>query len=387
MPRLCETELCTGCSACASACPYGCIAMAPDSEGFVRPAVDEKRCMDCGLCVKACPVLNARPTHGMPRAYAAKNRNETIRAVSTSGGVFTLLAQQMLEEGGVVVGAAFDADFRVEHQIIENPQLLPRLRGAKYAQSDVRGVFPRVKAFLAEGRQVLFSGTPCQVAGLKSYLGREEPGLLLVDMVCHGVPSPAVWESYLDWRSTQSGEGLRPIAVNLRSKDHGWRAYSADIRWPYGKSYLGTRREDPFLRAYEGDLCLRPSCYRCANKGLTRCADFTLGDFWGVGEHVSSMDDDRGTSVVLVHSEKARQWWEKLAHTLSVQEVDARRCMERNPSALQSAPFKREDRALFMHRYEREDLAVLVDELLPRKTGSGDLAQRMTDTFKRLFRF
>ncbi len=379
MIRLCETELCTGCTACASICPYGCIAMRPDSEGFLRPVVDEKRCMDCGLCAKACPVLSAPDKHPMPRAYTAKNRNETVRAMSTAGGVFTLLAQQVLEDGGLVVGAAFDMDFHVEHQLIDQNQLLPRLRGAKYAQSDVRGVFAQVREQLRQGKQVLFSGTPCQVAGLRAFLGKEEPGLILVDMVCRGVPSPAVWEHYLRLRCEQEGEGLRPTELTHCAKP----GRSLDIRWPYGKSYLASAQEDPFLRAVNGDLCLRPACHRCSVKGLTRSADLTLGEARGQ----STALDSKGTSVVLVHSEKGQALWDKIAHALTVQETDARRGLEQDAAALQSAPLKAEDRALFLHRYDTEDFAGLVDELLPRRGAGDDLGRRMAGRLKKLFGF
>ena len=347
MARLCEKELCTGCTACASACPLGCITMQPDAEGFLRPVVEESRCTGCGLCGRVCPVLFSPDSTPMPQAFAAKNKDETVRGVSTSGGVFTLLAQYVLDRGGV---------------------------------------FSQVKALLAEGRKVLFSGTPCQVAGLRSYLGRDDDNLLLVDLVCHGVPSPAVWERYLAWRSEQAAGGVRPATVNLRSKDTGWSTYSVDIRWPYGKSYLASNREDPFIRAFVGDLCLRPSCHRCSCKGLTRCADFTLGDYWGVWDQLPSMSDNGGTSIVLVHSQKAKALWEELSPAMTVQAADARRCMEQNPAALQSAPLDRENRALFLHRYESEDFAALVDELLPRPSAANALAHRVAGKLKRLLK-
>lgn len=386
MARLCEKELCTGCTACASVCPLGCITMQPDAEGFLRPVVEESRCTGCGLCGRVCPVLFSPDSTPMPQAFAAKNKDETVRGVSTSGGVFTLLAQYVLDRGGAVFGAAYDADFRVVHRLVERPEELHRLRGAKYAQSRLEGVFPQVKALLAEGRKVLFSGTPCQVAGLRSYLGRDDDNLLLVDLVCHGVPSPAVWERYLAWRSEQAAGGVRPATVNLRSKDTGWSTYSVDIRWPYGKSYLASNREDPFIRAFVGDLCLRPSCHRCSCKGLTRCADFTLGDYWGVWDQLPSMNDNGGTSIVLVHSQKAKVLWEELSPAMTVQAADARRCMEQNPAALQSAPLDRENRALFLHRYESEDFAALVDELLPRPSAANALAHRVAGKLKRLLK-
>lgn len=386
MARLCEPALCTGCTACASACPSGCITMQLDAEGFVRPHIDESRCRDCGLCTRACPVLSAPPRGGIPRAYAAKSRDEVTRAASTSGGVFSLLAHHVLEAGGVVVGAAFDADFRVVHQVIDQPELLHRLRGAKYAQSDLTGIFPQVKTLLAEGKQVLFSGTPCQVSGLRAFLGHDDPNLLLVDLVCHGVPSPRVWEQYLFRRCEEVADGQRPVSVNLRSKETGWSTYSVDIRWPYGRRYTARNRQDPFLRAFIGDLCLRPSCHRCSCKGLTRCADFTLGDHWGVGAQAPALNDGKGTSIVLVHTEKAAALWEKLAPQLVAQEVDARRCMEQNPAALRSAPLEEENRNLFLHRYEQEEFSLLVDELLPQPSAASDLAHRLAGRLRRILK-
>ena len=323
----------------------------------------------------------------MPTAFAAKNREESIRFMSTSGGIFTLLAKKVLDQGGVVIGAGYDADFKVEHQLVDVPEMLPRLRGAKYAQSDLRGVFPQIKTLLSQGQKVLFSGTPCQVSGLRAFLGKDDPNLLLVDLVCHGVPSPAVWEKYLSWRSERNGDGLRPATVNLRSKNTGWSTYSVDICWPYGKTYAATNREDPYIRAFVGDLCLRPSCYRCSCKGLTRCADFTLGDYWGVWDQVPSMSDNKGTSIVLVHSDKARALWKELAADMTVTEVDPRSCMEQNPAALRSAFLDSENRALFMHRYENEDFDALVQEILPKASAASQLAQRVAGKLKRLLKF
>lgn len=380
---LCEKILCTGCTACASVCPNGCISMRADEEGFVRPVVDEKRCTGCGLCAKACHVLSTPGKNPMPLAFTAKNREETVRAMSSSGGVFTLLARKVLDRGGVVVGAGYDADFRVVHQLVESPELLPRLRGVKYAQSDLRGVFPQVKDRLSKGQTVLFSGTPCQVSGLRAFLGKDDPNLLLVDLVCHGVPSPAVWEKYLSWRSEQSGDGLRPATVSLRSRDSDRSACSVDIRWPYGKRYTVPCRQDPYIRAFTGDLCLRPSCYRCSCKGLTRCADFTLGDC----VDTEAMGDGTGASTVLLHSDKARAIWTELVAGMTASAADPRSCMDHNPAALRSASLDEENRALFMHRYENEDFSVLVDELLPQPSASSDLAHRVAGKLKRLLKF
>ena len=387
MARLCEPILCTGCRACAQSCPYGCITMEADSEGFRRPVADTTRCTECGLCTAACPVLNRPVSGGLPAAYAAKNRDEAVRAVSSSGGVFTLLAEHVLAQGGVVFGAAYDADFKVEHRMVESLGQLSALRGAKYAQSNIGDSFRQVKEQLSAGKPVLFSGTPCQTAGLRAFLGKDTPNLLLVDQVCHGSPSPAVWEQYLRWQSEQKADGHRPVTVNVRAKDTGWANYSVDIRWPYGVNYASSRNSDPYLRAYLESLCLRPSCHRCSFKGLNRISDFTLGDYWGVWDQLPAMSDNKGTSIVLVHTEKAKSLWEQLSGSMTVRPVDVRHCMEHNPSALQSAKYDAELRATFLHRYQGEDFAALVDELAPRAGAAEDFASRITGKLKRFLKF
>ena len=387
MARLCESVLCTGCRACAQSCPHGCITMKPDHEGFFRPVADSARCTECGACSAACPVLNKPASGNLPEAYAAKNRDEAVRSVSSSGGIFTLLAEQVLAQGGVVFGAAYDADFKVEHRMVESPGQLSVLRGAKYAQSDVGDSFRQVREQLSRGKTVLFSGTPCQVSGLRAFLGKEEPNLILVDQVCHGSPSPAVWEQYLRWRSEQTADGHRPVTVNLRSKDTGWSNYSADIRWPYGVNYAASRQNDPYLRAYLEALCLRPACHRCSFKGLNRPSDFTLGDYWGVGDQMPAMNDNKGTSIVLLHTEKAKQLWAQLSDLVTARPADVRRCMDHNPAALQSAKYDPELRNSFLLRYQGEDFAALVDELAPRKSGSEDFSSRIAGKLRRFLKF
>ena len=382
MARLCDPKLCTGCTACAAACSAGCISMVQDEEGFRRPVTDASRCVECGLCTRACPVLNAPETHATPRAFAARNQDESVRAQSTSGGVFTLLAEHTLKKGGVVFGAAYDDNFRVAHRMVERAEDLAALRGAKYAQSDLGDSFRQVKAQLSAGREVLFSGTPCQIAGLRSYLGREEERLLLVDLVCHGVPSPAVWEQYLQQKNADE----RPVSVNQRSKVSGWSTYSVDIRWADGKQYLASNREDPYLRAFVGDLCLRPSCHQCSCKGLNRPADFTLGDFWGVWDLLPAMSDNKGTSIVLVHSPKAQALWDALTPRMTVQEVDAQRCMEQNPAALRPAACDEAKRSTFLRRFAAEDMGTLTDELLPRPGAAVELARRVAGKLKRMLK-
>lgn len=304
MPKLAELHQCTGCTACAAACPKGSITMQPDADGFGHPAVDESKCVSCGLCEKVCPVLNRVELVHTPIACAAKSRDEASRLASTSGGVFPELARSVLAQGGAVYGAAYDEQFRVVHICVENEAELDRLRGAKYAQSDLGGSFREVKRRLEKGQQVLFSGTPCQCLGLKSFLKRDYDNLLLVDLVCHSVPSPLAWEKYLQYIS----EGKTLTTVNLRSKDTGWSRYRYSNRFDFsdGSCRMDKSGESLYMRLFGGGYITRPSCESCPAKGYTRVSDLTLGDFWGIWDIRPELDDDRGTSLVLVQTEKGQ---------------------------------------------------------------------------------
>lgn len=366
MERLCESALCTGCGACAAACPAGCIRMIPDAEGFLRPETDTERCTSCGRCRAVCPVL-AVPASAdtVPDAWAAVHTDDGIRGASTSGGVFTALSRWVLDRGGIVFGAAYDADFRVFHCAVEHPDDLQRLRGAKYAQSALGDTFRRVRASLREGRYVLFSGTPCQVAGLVSYLGRKDERLILVDLICHGVPSPAVWQRYISWRGEQDADGQKPCRVNLRSKETGWPGYSIRFDYPDGRHYTAPNTQDPYLRGFVGNLYLRPSCHACQFKGAARCSDFTLGDYWGVWDQMPEYHDGKGTSLVLLHTPQAKQLWNAIARQLRFAPADAAAALAENPSALTASPLTPK-RAAFFAEDAQADFGTLVDTLCPR---------------------
>lgn len=332
-----EIAQCCGCGSCAAVCPQNCISMVADREGFRYPAIDATKCIRCRLCEKACPILSAPQVSERVTALAAQNKDETVRRRSSSGGVFSALAEYVTARGGSVCAAAYDARFEVRHVLIDSPEAIDALRGAKYAQSRTEQSFHEIRERLTAGQMVLFVGTPCQCAGLKAYLGRDFENLLTVDMVCHGVPSPKVWSHYLREQEREAGSKLR--SVNLRSKSTGWSryAYSVEMTFENGTNYSAPQGKDPFLQGFVRNLYLRPSCSACSFKGTARCSDLTLGDYWGIWDQHPEFDDDRGTSMLLLHSEKGRVAWQHISDNFRVLDVSVQDAVAQNPSAIHSS--------------------------------------------------
>lgn len=362
-------EDCCGCSTCFNICPVQAITMQEDREGFKYPKIDERSCINCGKCEKACPVLHAetagRTLH--PAFYAVWNRQDEARLSSSSGGVFRVLAEDVLADGGVVYGAAFDVHNRLRHVRAESADALVPLTGSKYVQSEIGTAFCQVRADLKNGRRVLFTGTPCQVAGLYAFLGGDDANLLTADVLCHGVPSPAVFERYLE--SLGVGEKCR---IEFRNKDNGWKKYEVVV----GDRVHETFRANAYMKGFLSNLYLRPSCASCRFVGCRRPGDLTLGDFWGAGNFRKRYDDDKGTSLVLLNSPKARSIFQTLQDKFSLAEqVPSDSAVPFNPSLVHaSKPDAR--RAAFFDDFEAgkswEELAAsyITTEKPPRrKTG------------------
>ena len=376
---ICEERLCTGCSACSQACPQGAVAMEANNEGFLYPRIDEGRCTDCGLCGRICPVNkavagdiavnNANAAAGSGddagktdvkaagngtvsnaakienagirkmrhRAFACYSKDDEIRSKSTSGGAFTQLALKVLSAGGIVFGAGFDENFNVRHCYIENESGLDGLRRSKYVQSAVGNTFKEAEAFLREGRDVLFCGTPCQIAGLKAYLRKDYKNLLACDLVCSGVPSPKVWSLYLDYMRKRFGSGIS--SVSFRDKSTGWSNSSMKIVFKDGSLYTDKVTREIFFIGFGKSIFNRKSCYECKFRLNNTKADLTLADFWGIDRRSgdeNSVTDDKGVSLVITHTEAGENALSAISGNMWISERGLDEAVKYNPRMVSS---------------------------------------------------
>jgi len=336
--------------------------MISDSEGFLYPRIDKTRCNNCRACERACPILREYKGNKKGRAFSCINKDEHVRMQSSSGGVFTLIAEYVINMGGVVFGAAFDEQWNVCHICVDKIDDLHKLRGSKYLQSTIGQSYTKVKELLNAGRSVLFSGTPCQIGGLKSYLGKEYDNLILQDLICHGVPSPMIWQTYLRFRKAERGKSH----PTFRHKVKGWIRYSVSIPVGINMEYRATLDKDPFMRVFLNDLCLRPSCYNCHFKSLERQSDITLADFWEVRRELPEMFDDKGTSLVLVNSEKGERIFEAVSEKMAVKEVKYDKAVKYNPAAFRSAILPEQKRYEFFAKINDENFDKLASKLCKR---------------------
>ncbi len=350
-------DKCTGCAACMNCCPVGAIEMKPDKKGFLFPKIDERGCVLCGKCSDVCPVLKERPkTKGSPECYAAWSKDEDIRSQSSSGGVFSHLAQCVIKLGGVVTGASFKEDFLVEHSIARTVPELGKLRRSKYIQSEIGDIFRKIKKELLSEKQVLFVGTPCQCEGLRAFLENDYDNLYLCDFICHGVNSPTVFLTYL--HELEEKYGAKASEVSFRDKSSGWKNYSIRIEFKNGKEYLSGKDSDLFMFGFckrRMQLYLRASCYRCKFRNAFRNTDITLGDFWGVEKHFPEFDINRGVSAVMIHSDKGKQLFESCGSEIFAEKCELHQISSGNES-LEKNPDKTGNTDIFWNWFlEKEE--------------------------------
>lgn len=368
---------CCGCEACRQVCPKQCIQLESDDEGFWYPVVDLDICIRCNRCKEVCPFLTAYTPKEPKQVYAAQALDLPLRMASSSGGIFTLLAEEIIRRGGVIFGARFDKDWGVLHDYTDTREGLPPFRGSKYVQSRIGNSYLHTKQFLKEGREVLFSGTPCQIRGLINYLGREYDNLTTIDIVCHGVPSPRVWREYrtalLQSRDKKSDRNSHFTNISFRNKDQsGWRHYEFTAEMV--ASSLNNNPEaiklhtvhqlngsNLYMRGFLHNLYLRPSCYHCMVKGGRSLSDLTLGDYWGIERVCQALDDDKGTSLVLIHNERGR----KLFNSVQCSRVETSYsgALAGNPS-IEDSVVEPQARGAFFEQIQKEsDLQEVITRL------------------------
>lgn len=320
MIRVSDKIKCTGCASCFHVCPISCITMTPDEEGFLYPVVDENKCIECHKCENVCPVINKiEIKNDYEICYAAYNKSEESREKSSSGGMFIAIARKIFQKNGVVYGAAFDEDFQVKHSSARNEDELDRLLGSKYVQSRMEDIYYDVRNNLQVGAPVLFMGTACQIAGLKSFLGKDYDNLICVDFICLGVPSPRIWGEYLD--TFFERDAIRYI--NFKDKSLGWHTFSLKIEQD-DKIFLKNGRETYFFNGYFNGLYSRPSCSDCVFKKMNRVSDMTISDCWGYYKIAPEMDDNKGLSSVIIHNDKGMKVFKSIMPDLVYKKSDIR---------------------------------------------------------------
>ncbi len=340
MINITDKSKCCGCGACANACPKQAIEMVEDKCGFKYPQINKELCVECGLCEKVCPYnkeYTDKKLLDKTIAYGGWIKDNNVKNTSTSGGIFTAIAKYIFEKNGVVCGAIYDDSLNVVHTIVDNEEDLKKINGSKYVQSDMQDCFKKIRKYLNEGRYVLFSGTPCQVSGLNAYLGKEYDNLYTLDIVCHGVPSPKVFEKYKEELEKENNSKI--TAINFRDKVSGWQGYSFSASFENGKKYTINSGANPYMKAFLHDIDLRESCPTCKFAKLPRYADFTLGDFWGVDSCYPELNkDNTGTSLVLVHTEKGNELLNAISEDVFLKQCDLNKAIKGNPSILKHLP-------------------------------------------------
>lgn len=340
---------CTGCGACVCVCPVGCIQMVENKEGFFYPVIDHTQCIGCKKCYKVCP-NEPEDDEDVVAVLAGYSYNRDIRLTSSSGGVFTHLAEEVLKRNGVVFGVAMQKSQAVICAV-ENIEEIPKLRGSKYVQSRVGNAYRQVEKYLKEGRLVLFSGTPCQIAGLYRVLKKEYMRLITVDFVCHGISSPQVLEKYLKER----GNGKRISEIVFRDKTEGWNKFSMKIKWEDHTVSRASMEEDLYLQSFLKNLNLRSSCFSCKFRKIHRRSDITLGDLWGADEVVNGWTEDLGYSLILIQSKKGKELLESIKEKIVAVPVELSQVMLHNAS-LTTSPWDEYSRDLFFKNLKKYDL-------------------------------
>ncbi|MFR2774231.1 MAG: Coenzyme F420 hydrogenase/dehydrogenase, beta subunit C-terminal domain [Anaerostipes sp.] len=361
---------CTGCSACYNVCPQNAIEMNANKRGFLYPVIIKEKCIECNLCKKVCPA-NGLTNNNVKelKVFAAWNKNEQIRMNSTSGGVFTALAQEIIRQDGLVVGAVYGNNMQIVHNMISTQQKIKELRQSKYVQSDLKDIFKVIKDSLVKGKTVMFCGTPCQSAGLQKYLQKEYDNLYICDFVCRGIISPLVYEKYL--KELESEFHAKISKIQFKNKDWGWNNFSTKIIFANKKIYQKSRAEDLYMRGYLNyNLYMRECCYQCEFKKLPRISDITLGDFWGIGEKDKLLDENKGTSVVMVNSNKGKILFARIIEKLNIHEATVEDIIKGNACLLE-CPERGKYQNYFYTQLKKNSFSVAMNKVIKKQNKKG----------------
>ncbi len=345
-------RLCFGCGACAAACPKSCITMIADGEGFPYPKIDFSACVKCGACIRKCPVNAPAADNGEPEYFSVRHREERVRRASTSGGAFTALSDAVLAQGGVAAGAVWGDDFKVHHELAADARGRDAMRYSKYVQSDSTGIFKAVAEALHSERQVLFSGTPCQVAALYSFLGGRPDGLFTVDFICHGVPSPQVLQGYLHY--LEERYGAPATAVRFRDQRLGCVPMRMGVDFADGSRYSADCDHDLYFRLFLSGIANRRCCAQCPYTRVRRDSDLTIADNWRFRAFAPEWDDNTGVSTLLVNTERGRALLDRASASL---EIRSCRLEDVDQHYLHRPGGKHPDRELFFRALRRRDFA------------------------------
>lgn len=339
---------CTGCESCAASCGISCISMQQDKRGFFYPWVDNDRCVNCGACSRACPVLNVKKLGRVDEIYACRANSEEILQNSSSGGVFTMLANNIIAAGGSVCGASFNSRQEVHHETVDSEAGLIRLRGSKYVQSRTAQALKDVKRLSRNGHTVLFTGTPCQCAGARSLVGKSgNDNLICMEVVCHGVPSPGVFDRYISEMEQKFKSKI--VGINFRDKSAGWKSYRLTIRLENGNTISVDGRKDPYVSGFIDNLFLRESCTTCRFKHSHSQADFTVGDFWGVEDlKKDCYNDNKGVPLLCVNTRLGKELFCRIKDKLAdITPTDLASASKKNPCLIEPTSYNPRTRRFY----------------------------------------
>lgn len=350
---------CTGCHSCYNSCPTLAIHMVNNNEGFLVPSINESKCIQCGKCIISCPVIYNPPAYtGEDKVYAAYCVDEKQHIQSASGGIFATIAKYVLEKNGYVVGAAFDSKMHLHHMIINNVNDLEKLIGTKYVQSEIGDIYKNIYSLLNEGHTVLFSGTPCQIAGLKLFLNKDYNNLYCIDLICHGVPSPFVWDVYLKELSPDD----KIVTMTFRDKSRNNTGWPLVFTCRSGKIISENYNENKYINGFINNYYLRLSCYRCKFKGLKRCSDITIGDYWGLEKYINNFNSSFGVSAMIIHSKKGLKVFNDISQKIKYVRMDEKTVVSDNLCLVESVPYNNK-RKLFFKYYNKKGVIKTIDKL------------------------